>query len=52
MAMVVCTECGSTYDDSLTVSKPYPDKSCYKCGTVFTDEQIAAIIADPNTPTP
>ncbi len=52
MATATCIECGSTYDDTATVSKPYPDKSCFKCGTVLTDEQIAAIIADPNLPSP
>ena len=52
MATKTCTQCGSTYDDTTTVSYPLADKQCSECGTILTDARIAEIIASTDYPHP
>ena len=52
MATKICTQCGSTYDDTTTVSYPLAEKQCSKCGTILTDARIAEILASSDYPHP
>lgn len=52
MAIKTCTQCGSTYDDTTTISYPLAEKQCCECGTILTDERIAEIISSSGYPHP
>jgi len=38
--MATCPYCTSTYNPPVTVPQPIPDKMCFYCATVLTQEQI------------
>jgi hypothetical protein len=38
--MTTCPHCTSTYNPPVTVPQPLPDKTCFYCCTVLTQETI------------
>jgi hypothetical protein len=45
MTIQTCKECSHEYDnETVVIPTPIPDKMCFNCGTILTDEEINALI--------
>lgn len=45
MTTQICTECSHEYDDeTVNIPTPIEDRMCFKCGSILSDDEIAALV--------